>query len=321
MLPAPGQELLVHVLNASELPVRIEIVLDEVERPLHSCRAVRVTLLVSYELETVALTEGHHLRGRHRVLARPGHDNDARVVEHAPGRGRAEVPQGLVEEQADTEAVPGRVDLGEDAPGEAEDQGGALQATKLPGHHDIVGRGVVLHLLSGREVVLAHSTYGGSPDAVLPGEGREGGVLDLDPLLLEQVLLHQHEIALATPAEVLDPFPVRVELTGTGRLRRIHGALPDDLAHGLAGVAHQPGDDPAPVALAMKPQDGGPGLSVQRQAHGSPLLPGGPRARSRSDPARDGPWPGWMPEGSVGPRWRPAWDEPGGSPLLGCGGP
>ena len=134
----PGAELCVGVGDVGEGAAGIEVVLDVIEGPLHSRRPVDVPERVRDEEEGEAGRKGDHLGRDHRVLASAAGHDDARVVEHAPGRGPAEEAQRLGQEHLRPEAVPPGKYHREDHPRIAEHQRPAVHATLLVSDHDVV---------------------------------------------------------------------------------------------------------------------------------------------------------------------------------------
>ena len=245
------------------------------------------------EVEAKAVGEGLHLGSDPGVRAGPRCDHHAGVVDHATACRSAEAGEGLGQERLGVEAVVGGIDLGVQLTRVAQHHRGTLHAASSPADHDVVGRGIVLHLLAGSEVVLAGAHLGPPYQRVPPAEGGQRRVAHPHPLALE-LFVDAHQVALATLHQGFDPFAMRRELLQAQDLRNRSTPFSPHAANGVARHAHGAGNRTHPVSSEQEPQDGLLLLFIEHHRLLVPVLPAalpGPRRPSASPARRGGRWP------------------------------
>ena len=114
-----------------------------------------MTDLVRFEDKAKPLGKGSHLGGGDHHLPRARRDDDVSVVDEAAGSGAAEVTQRLGQERLALKAREARIDLEEDHARVAEHDGCDLHPGGLTADRGQMRGGVVLHLLTGGELVVS----------------------------------------------------------------------------------------------------------------------------------------------------------------------
>ena len=152
-----AERLAVEVVEVLEAAAGQEIVLDIGEGPLDPAFAVRVSHPVRAEPEAQGAGEGRHLRRDDGVGTGAGGEQDAGVVDDADRTDARHEADRLQQERFGLEAGEPRVVLDEQPARVGQHQAGALHGDGLAGwrKRHPMRRGVVLHLLAGREVVFA----------------------------------------------------------------------------------------------------------------------------------------------------------------------
>src|SRR3954453_3817634 len=79
-LIAPLPRPLIQILPTAEGAPGEKIILDEMERPLHAPRTVRIPNRVCHELKAETLSKGRNLRHRHHVASAAAQHHDMRVI-------------------------------------------------------------------------------------------------------------------------------------------------------------------------------------------------------------------------------------------------
>ena len=154
---APGERLAVEVVEIGEVPADEKIRLDIGEGPFDPAFAIRVAHPVRAEPEAERAGEGGHLRRDDGVGPRAGGEQHGGVVDDADRADARHEARRLEQEGARLEAGEARIVLDEQPARVGQHQAGTLQGDRLAGLSEphAVRRGVVLHLLAGREVVFA----------------------------------------------------------------------------------------------------------------------------------------------------------------------
>jgi len=255
----PGAQLLVAIGQALKAATGVEIVFDEVKGALHAARAVGIAQLVGEKRKAEAGAKRLHLRGGDGGFARAvGHD-DARVIEHAARSAASQDLERFGQKDLGVEAMEGRKDLGIEHAGVAKNERGALELSGRAGNLHGVGRGIVLHLLAGREMVLSGAFFGGAPDALAAQKARERGVRDRDAGVSE-LLVDAHAVATAAEKELPHELEVGLERKrpSRGAARRLRERPLDR----VPGDPERPGNGLHPVALLAKALDRGLGIGI-----------------------------------------------------------
>jgi hypothetical protein len=240
------------------------------ERCLHARRAIRIALLVRFELKPVALSERRHLGRRDHGGARAGGHRDVSVVDHAHRGGTVEVAQRLSEEPLALEAREARITLEEDQPRVAQHQRSALYRGDHPADLGPMRARVVLHFAACGEVVSARRPARLAGERMPPAERRQRRVGELRAVF-DELFVHAAEVALEADDELKDLLAVGLRLLGT-------------LEQGCLGAAAR---DHAPDARARKlqlPRDRArtvPGFGELQDRRARGLIQHG-RARTRS---------------------------------------
>src|SRR5690606_13793522 len=235
-LVAPGDGLLIGVVEVAELASGEEVALHVLEQPLDDGGAIGVALLVSAKLEASILSESGHLGYRHHVRAGTAQHDHTGVVDHADGAGAADVVEGVVEEDLALEPCEPRVQLheGEVRVGQREPGNlyGALAATDV----GRMGRGVVLHLLTWLVVVASSGLLRLAADAVATAVRGQRLVGELSALCFE-LLVNTHQVALALSKLGDDLVVVGLGLLDAVEHRHLARTSSDDLLGSVAGHA------------------------------------------------------------------------------------
>jgi len=114
-------------------------------------------------------------------------DDDARVVDRAPGTRAVHIPEGTIEEDPRLEAgEPGKV-LDEEPSRVGKDQPRALRRDLLVADDHLVGGGVVLGFLAGAEGIRARALLAVFPELQVPHDPRERAVGDGMALVVEDL--------------------------------------------------------------------------------------------------------------------------------------
>jgi hypothetical protein len=205
-----------------------KVVLDKMKGSLDAGRSVRIALLMRPEHEAKALGEGGHLRRRHHPRARASRDDDVRIVDQA-GRGRpGHVLERVGEEGLAIETREDRVGLEEEQARVAQHQRGRLDALVHAADRGAVRRGVVLHLLRGREVVVADGRRRRVADRMPPAERGQRRVGDRDALG-DELFVDTDQIAAAAIDPLQNLVAVRLRFLGSFNPRHRRAAR---LEHG-----------------------------------------------------------------------------------------
>ena len=188
-----------------------EVVLEEVHGPLDARRAVRIALLVRAEDKAAAFGEGRHLGCRDHPRAGARGDHDVRVINHAGGGGPAEVLERVGQEDLAGKPRETGIALDEEHPRVAQHAHRGLDAVRPAPDRGAVGRGIVLHLLPGREVIVPGRHRRSVAEAMAPAIGGqrrigEGGALG------DQLLVDADQIAAAALDQLQDLLVVRLGL-------------------------------------------------------------------------------------------------------------
>ena len=201
--------------------------LDEMKRALDAGRPIGIALLMGAEDKAEAIGEGGHLGRRHHPRAGAGGDDDVRVINHARRGRAAQVLQRVGQKDLAVKPREGRVGLEEEHARVAQDDGRRLDPLLDARERRPVGRRVVLHLLRGLKIVVAHGRRWLEPDAVAPAKRCQRRVGDRDALR-DELLVDAHQIA----ATAIDPFEnliaVRLGLLGALNSRHAGAARLED---------------------------------------------------------------------------------------------
>jgi len=247
-LIAEGARLGIEIGEISEGAPGEEIVLDKMERPLDARRAVGIALLVRPEDEAETLGKGRHLGRRHHPRARAGGDHDVGVINHAR-RGRArQVLKRVGQEDLAGKTREGGITLEEEHPRVAQDERRGLDALLDPADRRAMGRGIVLHLLPDREVVLADGRRWRMADPMAPAKRRERRVGDRDTLR-DQLLVDANEIAAAAIDPLQDLLAVGGRLLGAVNPWHRRAARFEHGPHRATGDLQGAGNLAGPVAF------------------------------------------------------------------------
>jgi hypothetical protein len=130
-----------------------------------------------------------------------------------------------------------------------------------------VRRGVVLHLLTGRELVLAGGARRRVADAVSATERGQRRVRQRHAVLRHQLLVDAHQVALAADEQRQDLVAQGLGLLGSRDRWRRRPAIGEHRLDRAARDAERTGDRARPLAGVMERQDGGSDRLVQ---HASP---------------------------------------------------
>ena len=220
--------LRVQVIEAGEGAPGQEVSFHPGEGSLDPSLSVGVVDPMGEELEAQAAREGGHLRGDHGIRPGAAGQDDAGVVDDAARRGAVHELRGAQQEVLGIEALEGRVVLDEQAPRIRQRQSRALRDEGLAGDFQPVRRGVVLHLLAGREVVLARA-LGRAAQLGLTHPARERAVGQPLVVLGGQDLAHAHGVALGPLVDRLEPLLRR--LVQCRHPRGGHRGLAQDAPH------------------------------------------------------------------------------------------
>jgi hypothetical protein len=101
------------------------------------------------------------------------------VVDHASFAGSWEILESVGEEHLAHETGESWEKFEEEHTGIAADQRSGLHGPQLAADLGTVRRGIVLHLLTGTEVILPDGFLGLLPDALMPTEGRQRRIREL----------------------------------------------------------------------------------------------------------------------------------------------
>jgi len=247
---AEGARLAIEIGEVGKRAPGQKIMFDEMKRPLDAGRPVRIALFVGAEDKAEALRERRHLGRRDHARARTGGDHDVRIVNHA-GRGRpGHVLDRVGQEDLAIEAREDRVGVEEEQARVAQDQRGRLDALLDAADQGAVRRGVMLHLLGGREIVVAHGRRRDMSDRVPPAKGGQRGV-GHHHALRDELLVDADQIAAAAIDPLEDLIAVRRRLLGAFNPRDGRTARPEDAPNRPTGDLQRPGDLTNPVALGL----------------------------------------------------------------------
>ena len=259
---APSSELGVEVAEVGEGAPLVEVILDVVEGALDAAGAVRVSDGMGLEVEAEASGERPEDRGRNRVLRATLRDDHGAVVDHAPPRAPAEVHDRLGQKGAALEARPPRIDLRVQQPAVAEDEARALQFAFLVAHADRMRRRVVLHLLSGREVISTCGDLAPDADAFASAEVGQGRIADRDRGAMLEFLGDTNEVPTAVLIQLADKIEVVVELRGSMKPRDICLAALEDGPNRVPRQTEGTRDGSLADPLLVQMQDGLPRLPI-----------------------------------------------------------
>ena len=193
---APGERLAIEVVEVLEVTSGQEIVLDVGKGALDPALSIGVADPVGAESEAKSAGKGQHLRGDDGIGAGAGGEQDAGIVDDADRADAIHEASRLEQECFGLEASEPRVVLNEQPARVGQHQPGALDGDDTAGRprfgeEHAMRRGVVLHLLSGREVVFA-----GAPrrtaQAGFPGPTGQGAVAHRETVVGQQFLDADH---------------------------------------------------------------------------------------------------------------------------------
>ena len=231
---APGDRLAVEVVEVLEVASGQEIVLDIGEGTLDPAFAVGVADPVGAETKAKSAGEGQHLRGDDGIGTGAGGEQHAGIVDDADRADAIHEASRLEQERLGLEAGEARIVLNEQPARVGQHQPGALHGDDLAGRprlgeHHAVRRGVVLHLLSGREVVFAGAPRR-SAQARLPDPTGQGAVAHRETVVGQQFLDADH-VAAGSLEGGLQPDQCRL----VARRRFVDGSvrLTQDAPHGI----------------------------------------------------------------------------------------
>jgi hypothetical protein len=225
-LVAPGARLGVEVREGVETPAGQEVIFDVVEGPFDARRPICVADFVGDKFEAEALSEGHHLGHRHHLSSAAREHDQMRIVDHALLAASLEVRDRVGQKDLALEATEVRISLKEEHMRIAKNKRRRLHAGASRRDIRVVRRGIVLHLLAGREVVSARRLRGLVTNAVAAAEGRERRVAQCRAQN-HQLLVDAYQVAFARGVQRQDL--VTIGLAQLGALERRH----------LVGTRHQ----------------------------------------------------------------------------------
>ena len=185
------------------------------------------------EAEAERAGEGGHLRCDDGVGPRAGGEQHGGVVDDADRADARHEARRLEQEGARLETGEARIVLDEQPARVGQHQTGTLQGDRLAGLSEphAVRRGVVLHLLAGREVVFAGASRRAAQFGVADPAG-QSAVGHLQPLIGQQ-FAHPDHVAAGAGEGGLQPDQRR--LVAWRRLTtRITGRLTQDPPHRIA---------------------------------------------------------------------------------------
>jgi hypothetical protein len=169
-LVAPLPRPLIQILPTAEGAPGQEVGLDEPEGPLHAPRTVRISNRVRHELKAEALSKGGHLRHWNHVASAAAQHDHMRVIDHDASCGATHVAQRVGEKDLAVEASERGITLEEQHPRIAQHRRCGLHPAFLASEFEIVGRGVMLHLLTRCKIILTRRRGRRISDAVPPAE-------------------------------------------------------------------------------------------------------------------------------------------------------
>lgn len=100
------------------------------------------------------------------------------------------------------------IELNEDLAAIGQDQAGALDSDLFVAQKDLVGGGVVLHLLPGSKLITPRPTFPWFFEPICSDHPGQGGVGDEEIVLMLETLLNPDYIALALDQELRDEIEV-----------------------------------------------------------------------------------------------------------------
>lgn len=175
-LIAPLPRLLIEILPTGEGAPGQEVSLDKAEGPFYARRTIRIPNRMRHELKTETLSKGGHLRHRHHVASAAAQHHHVRVIDHDTGGGATQVTQRLGEKHLAVEALKGGVALEEQRPRITQHRRCGLHFAFPAAQFEFVWGRVMLHLLAGREIILARGHRRRLPDSMPPAKRGQCGV-------------------------------------------------------------------------------------------------------------------------------------------------
>lgn len=200
--------------QAGELATGHEVVLDIAHGPLDPRGAIRISLLMRLEDKAESVGERFHLRrGGHLGTRTAGHDYRC-IVDHTHRAGSTEVLEGFGEKELAIESIESRIALEEHHSRKAQHHGGGLHLDGLAQDTGGVGRRIVLHLLTGVELIVACGLNGPAADAVPTAKGGQRRVGNLGATG-KQLFVNPYQVAFTACVELQNLFPIGFGLLGT----------------------------------------------------------------------------------------------------------
>ena len=193
-LLAPPLCLRIEIVPIGEAAAGEEVMLDVRKVSFDSCLPVSIADGVRNEPDGEDCTEALHLRGNIRIGTCAVGDDDARIVDDAAGTGAVHEPEGRIEKGPRLEAGKGGIVLDEEFSGVGKDEPCALGFDLFLPKDYLVGRGVVLHLLTRAKGIGTDANVTILPEVEVSDDPRERAVGNRVAALLQD-LLHPDHIA------------------------------------------------------------------------------------------------------------------------------
>jgi len=268
---APGPELEVAVLEAGEVPARVEVVLDVVKGPLDPGGAVRVADGVGLEHESEVTGERLHDGRSHGVLASAVRDDHRTIVDHATPGCPTHVLQSFLHETARLEAGPPMEDPSKDEPAVTEDEARALELVLLSVQRDRMRRCVMLHLLSGEEAILPRWLARLDSYPLPAAESGQGRVSVLEQVPPFELFRDTDQVSPTLDVKLTNRLDVVVELALAVDRGHLGLATIEDSADAVPRDAEGPRDGALAVSLLVELENRLPGVLVVHREHPSGL--------------------------------------------------
>jgi hypothetical protein len=150
-----------------------------------------------------------------------------RVINLADRRGPAQIVERVGQQHLAVQPIEDGIRLKEEHPRVTQHEGRGLDALLDAANRGAMRRGIVLHLLAHREVVVAHRPLRGVADPMTPAKRGQRGIRDRD-VLRDQFLVHADQIAAALREQLHNLVAVGLRLLSALKLRHRRGAGLED---------------------------------------------------------------------------------------------
>ena len=178
LLVAPCEGLVIEVMPVGKRPTSEKVSLDVGKGPLDSRFSIGMTDPVGNKRDAIDTAERFHFGGHLGIRTGSAGNDHAGVVNDHTITDSVHESKRICKEDFGLKPGEARIVPDEKPSAVGQDEPSALGCRGFPGQDDLVGRSVMLHLLSGTEGVHSHPFLLRFPESLLSGNPGQGAVSD-----------------------------------------------------------------------------------------------------------------------------------------------